>query len=197
LRSSTINELYRVNAGSFVQFDESTNTFIIPREQLFKSGASLKYILNQNVTISTSAINSGYNLIGIYLDNNDNLTYDSIIHDVSYSTLLSRINNYQLDTLRKTRNYYGFVIGLNNIVKFIPTDIFLYNVGAGGGEGGGINKIMFDTTDVLELEINYVAGTQTPIVTVFDRDGNLIVPELVHYNLQDTITITFGEIFNG
>lgn len=198
LRANTINELYKVNASTFVQFDEDNNSLTIPTEQIFKSGSSLKYILNQTIIINPSLLNIGYNLLGIYLDDMDVLKYDPILYNSNYSTLLSQINNYQLDTLRKSRNYYGFIIGLNNITKFIPTDIFLYNVGAGGdGGGGSANKIALDCTNVTELEINYVAGTQVPIIAIFDYDGNEIVPENNHYNLNDTITITFGEVFTG
>jgi len=198
LRANTINELYKVNANSFVQFDENSNSLTIPTEQVFKSGGSLKYILNQTIIINPAILNIGYNLLGIYLDDVDILTYDPILYDSSYSGLLSKINNYQLDTLRKSRNYYGFIIGLNNITSFLPTDLFLYNVGAGGGGGSGsVNKIVVDCTNTTELEINYVAGTQVPVITIFNYNGDQVVPENIHYNMNDTITITFGESFTG
>lgn len=123
LRSSTINELYRISNSSFVQFDESANKLILPREKLYKSGSTIKYIKTQSVIIDVNNLNAGYNLIGVYLDNDDILTYEVITYDQSYSTLLSNLKNFQLDVVKKNRDYIGFLIGLNNISKFITTDL--------------------------------------------------------------------------
>jgi hypothetical protein len=45
------------------------------------------------------------------------------MYNVNYAELMENINNHQLDTLRKNRTYYGFIVGYNNINKFTPTDI--------------------------------------------------------------------------
>jgi len=74
----------------------------------------------------------------------------------------------------------------------------MYGIGSGGGgAGGGVEKIVQDFTSLEELTITYVAGTQVPTVVVFDQDGNEIVPENIHYNLNNEIKITFGELTSG
>lgn len=197
LRSNTINDLYRQQAGSFVQFDEATNTLTIPNEQVYKTGNTIKYIREQDITITPIMLNDGYNLIGVYLDTADVLTFDIITSNASYSTLLSQMTNYQLDLVKREREYVGFILGLNNISKFEATDIQLYNVGMGGGSGSGSTKIVQDFTNLEEINIDYVASTQVPIVEFYDEDGNVFEPENVHYNLNNRITITLGTPTTG
>jgi len=197
LRSSTINDLYRVNAQSFVQYDESASKLIITEPKLYKDGSKLKYINSQNVIIDPAQLNVGYSLLGIYIDDNDDLLYDSILNETNYALLIDSISNHSLDNIRKERTYYGFIIGLNNITTFIPTDIYLYNTGAGGGSGGtsNVEKITEDFTNVEELVIEY--ENAIPSIVVYDDEGAQIVPENTHYNMLDTITITFGEYLTG
>ena len=123
LRSSTINDLYRVNAQSFVQYDESSNKLLITEPKLYKDGSKLKYINSQNVIIDPAQLNIGYSLLGIYIDSNNNLLYDSILNETNYALLVDKISDYSLDNIRKERTYYGFIIGINNITTFTPTDI--------------------------------------------------------------------------
>ena len=123
LRSSTINDLYTVNAQSFVQYDENSSKLIITDPKLYKDGSKLKYINSQSVIIDPAQLNIGYSLLGIYIDDNDNLLYDSILNETNYSLLVDKISNYSLDNIRKERQYYGFIIGVNNITTFTPTDI--------------------------------------------------------------------------
>ena len=123
LRSSTINDLYRVNAQSFVQYDESTSKLTITEPKLYKDGSKLKYINAQNVIIDPAQLNVGYSLLGIYIDDNDNLLYDTILNETNYSLLVDKVSNYSLDNIRKERTYYGFIIGINNITSFVPTDL--------------------------------------------------------------------------
>jgi hypothetical protein len=74
----------------------------------------------------------------------------------------------------------------------------MYGVGAGGGgTGGGVEKIIHDFTSLEEITIEYVAGTQVPTVVIFNEQGDQIVPENVHYNMNNEIKITFGEIISG
>jgi hypothetical protein len=198
LRASTINDLYRVNAQSFVQYDESSSKLIITEPKLYKEGTKLKYIQSQNIIIDPSQLNIGYSLLGIYIDDNDNLLYDSILNETNYSLLIDKVTNYSLDSIRQERTYYGFIIGMNNITTFTPTDIWLYNTGAGGGDGGGtsnVEKVTSDFTNVEEIIIIY--ENDIPSVVIYDDNGNQIIPENVHYNMLDTITITFGEYLTG
>lgn len=197
LRSSTINDLYRVNAQSFVQYDESTSKLTITEPKLYKDGSKLKYINAQNVIIDPAQLNVGYSLLGIYIDDNDNLLYDTILNETNYSLLVDKVSNYSLDNIRKERTYYGFIIGINNITSFVPTDLQLYNTGAGGGGGGSssVEKITEDFTNVEELVITY--ENNIPSIIIYDDNGNQIVPENIHYNMLDTITITFGEYLTG
>ncbi len=197
LRSSTINDLYRLNAGSFVQYDEATNMITIPNEQVYKTGNTIKYIKTQDVLLDPQFMDAGYNLIGVYLDTSDQLAYDIVTSDPSYSTLISKTNNYQLDLVKQERSYVGFIMGLNNISKFIPTDVWLYNVGTGDGGGGGSAKIVQDFTNLEELNIDFVAATQVPMIQVYDETGDIVEPENVHYNLNNKITITFGTQLTG
>ena len=36
-----------------------------------------------------------------------------------------------------------------------------------------------------------------PSIIIYDDNGNQIVPENIHYNMLDTVTITFGEYLTG
>jgi len=123
--------------------------------------------------------------------------YDNILHNSSYGSLLNVVNNYTLDVERKTRQYYGFIIGINNINKFTPLDVFFYGLGSGGSATGGASKISDQFELATEMEVNYAGGTVVPFVTIFDDNGNQIVPEEVHYNYNNKITITFGELLSG
>ena len=73
----------------------------------------------------------------------------------------------------------------------------MYNTGAGGGSGGSssVEKVTEDFTNVEEVVIEY--ENSIPSIIVYDDNGNQIVPENVHYNMLDTITITFGEYLTG
>ena len=197
LRSSTINDLYRVNAQSFVQYDESSNKLLITEPKLYKDGSKLKYINSQNVIIDPAQLNIGYSLLGIYIDSNNNLLYDSILNETNYALLVDKISDYSLDNIRKERTYYGFIIGINNITTFTPTDIQLYDTGAGGSGGGSssIEKITEDFTNIEELVITY--ENSIPSIIIYDDNGNQIIPENIHYNMLDTVTITFGEYLTG
>jgi hypothetical protein len=141
-----------------VLFDSATNKLIIPTDQVLKMDKTIKFIKNQEILIDPSNLAAGYNLIGIYINTNDILTYDVIKNNSSYSTLISNINNFQLDNLKSSRSYFGFIIGLNNISTFIPTDTWLYSEGVGGGSSGAA-KIAVDFTNAESLEILYVSGT--------------------------------------
>jgi hypothetical protein len=123
LRASTINDLYRVNAQSFVQYDDNSGKLTITKPKLYKEGSRLKYIDSQYIIIDPAQLNVGYSLLGIYIDSNNNLLYDSIINETSYSLLIDKLSNYSLDNIRKERQYYGFIIGVNNINLFTPIDI--------------------------------------------------------------------------
>lgn len=197
LRSSTINDLYRLNSNAFIQYDENTNKLIIPLEKLYKEGDKLKYVKTQYIIIDPHQIMIGYNLLGIYLTSDGSLAYDNIINAVNYGTLMSQVNNYSLDNLRKTRQYYGFIVGINNINTFTPLDVHFYGIGTGGSGGGGASKVSQEITDELEIKIAYAAGTEVPLVAIFDNQGKQIVPEEIQYNLNNEITIKFGELFSG
>jgi hypothetical protein len=199
LRSTTINELFRLNANTFIQFDENTNRLIIPIEKVFKEGTKLRYIKSQYVTIDPHQLSIGFTLLGIYLDDMGNLSFDDILNNTNYANLMTTINNYTLDTLRKSRQYYGFIIGKNNINSFVPYSLHMYSLGAGSGSGsgGGVEKISQQFTSVDDIEINYSAGTQVPTVILFDNDGDQMIPENIHYNYNNKITITLGEITSG
>ena len=67
----------------------------------------------------------------------------------------------------------------------------------GGGSGGGSAKIVQDFTNLELINIEYVAGTQVPIVEIYNNDGDVIEPQSVHYNLNNRITITFGTTLTG
>jgi hypothetical protein len=122
LRASTINELFKVNQKSMILYDTATNKLIIPTDQILKVDKTIKFIKNQELIIDPNVLGAGYNLIGVYINSNDILTFDVIKNNTSYSTLISNINNFQLDTVKAGRTYFGFIIGLNNISTFIPTD---------------------------------------------------------------------------
>lgn len=162
LRSTTINELFRLNAQAFLQYDEATRKIILPIDKLYKDGPVLKYVKSQYKIIDPGQLNIGYNLLGFYLDTEDEVQYDIIMYDANYSDLIARVNNYALDEVRKSIDYYGFIIGLNNVTDFVPTDMWMFDR-AGTGTGG-VRKSTVDFTSAEELIVEWAAGAIAPII---------------------------------
>jgi len=131
------------------------------------------------------------------MSSDGNLAYDNIINAPNYGALMGQVNNYTLDNLRKTRQYYGFIVGINNINTFTPLDVHFYGIGTGGSGSGGASKVSQELIDELEVKIAYAAGTEVPLVAIFDHQGKQIIPQEIQYNLNNEITITFGELFSG
>lgn len=196
LRASTINSLYTINSQSFFQYDESLSKITIVEPKLYKDGDKIRYVNTQSVIIDPEQLNVGYSLLGIYIDEDNNLLYDSITSNTNYSTLIDSLYNYTLDNIRKARSYYGFIIGVNNITKFVPLDIQLYNT-SGGGSGGtsNISKVSYDFTNIDSLTITFT--NDLPLIVIYNEDGNQIIPQNIHYNYSDEVVITFGEYVTG
>jgi hypothetical protein len=197
LRASTINDLYRLNTQSYFQYDVASSKIIITEPKLYKDGAKLKYIKTQYKIIEPSMLSIGYSLLGVYIDDDNNIQYDQILQDTSYSLLSERVNNYTLDNIRKERQYYGFILGVNNITEYKPLDMWLYDTASSSGTGGssGVTKLTQDFTSEESLTIQFENGV--PMIVVYDEDGNQIVPQETHYNMLDEITINFGESISG
>lgn len=197
LRASTINSLYTVNSQSFFQYDESLSKITIVEPKLYKDGDKIRYVNKQSVIIDPEQLNVGYSLLGIYIDEDNNLLYDSITSNVNYSILIDSLYNYTLDNVRKNRSYYGFIIGSNNITKFVPLDIQLYNTSGGSGSGGtsSISKVSYDFINIDSLTITFT--NDLPLIVIYNENGDQIIPQNIHYNYSDEIVITFGEYVTG
>jgi hypothetical protein len=76
----------------------------------------------------------------------------------------------------------------------------LYNIGTGsGGEsgGGGATKLSQDFKDLDSLTIQYGAGSEVPLVEIYDEDGYVVEPESINYNFNDKVEIKFGVNMSG
>jgi len=73
----------------------------------------------------------------------------------------------------------------------------IYLGAGGGGSGGGLNKLIYDFTNVDSINVNYSGGKIPPILQIYDDQGNIITPENIHYDYANTIKIDFGETLNS
>lgn len=178
LRGKTINDLYKFSKNSLFVVDTNTSIISIPNKSIIPINNILKIIDKQQIVISPTSFDADFSLIGIFLDKNLNLDYKVLLNKQYYNQIIQNMNGIVLDV--EDAIQLGFAI-LNNIgSKIIQYDLFIMNIGSGGGSGGGnISKTKIESTD---KEITIQFSNTPPIVQLYDSNTKeQIVPQTIRY----------------
>lgn len=194
VRSSTINELRRLQENSLLILDESSDTISIPQRFIYPEGKILKIIEPQQLILDPLEIQVNYTLIGIYLHDDNQIYKNELLNTDTYLDMISQLSYFTLD---EEKRYLMYLIVFNGLSSLTYTDVFNLGGLGGGGGGGGVSKLLWDVTNQMTIDINYQGGTTPPMVQFLDDQGIKIMPQEISYNYSDTIHINFGEIFSG